>query len=65
MMREVFYQNISMRKAIIQKITCSFINLRITNLDFALETRQQDKKVHHFLPYQKEYISLQEGRVKC
>lgn len=54
MMREIFYQDTSIRKVIIQKVTCSFINLRITNLDFALETPQQVKKVHHYLPYQKE-----------
>lgn len=55
MMTEVFYQNISMRKAIIKKITCSFLSLRITNLDFTLETSQTDKKVHNFPCYQKKY----------
>lgn len=63
-MREAFYQNISMRKAIIQKITCSFRSLRVTNLDFTLQTSQEDKKVHNFslLP---EKISLQACRVQC
>lgn len=54
-----------MRKVIIQKVTCSFISLRITNIEFALKTPQQVKKVHHYLPYQKEQISLQKGSVKC
>lgn len=49
MMREVFYQDTSMRKVIIRKVTCSFVSLRITNLDFALETPQQVKKVHYYL----------------